>query len=91
MFKPTLPHNLRAHRRIVRWKKWVIGSAVLCAIVSAAFAPVRYLETLLVPFLLSYATILGVLEVKRVLIFRKDLQERGSGAREGGSEGTPEP
>lgn len=85
MFEPQLDHNLADFRRMSRGQLRILLASPVCGVIVftlvAVLALPRWAEGLAFIALLGSAGIgLGVLEIKKIIIFRRDLRElRGAG------------
>ena len=73
---PQLDHNREAARRLIHAKRAVAVVAFLAVFPVALLAPADYLVQCVVGLLVLAIIAFGYLDLKRVLIFRRDVRER---------------
>lgn len=80
MFEPHLEHNREEFQRLKRLEIGValggIASAFLFAMLVALLSPPRWVEWLGLPLVFAVLIALVALEVRKTLVFRRDLRER---------------
>ena len=82
-FKPELPHHRAAYDRVARSRWRALGVGMVVAAVIVFLVPVDYHLAILGPLFVIFVAVIGAVELKLVLIFRKDLLERRERLRSG--------
>lgn len=82
MLQPQLPANRRQYVRLTRYQLLVIAAAPLVGMAATAFLKklerVELAGWVLFPLLAAGAMLIGLLELRKVMVFRRDLGERRS-------------
>ena len=80
LFEPTLEHNRDQYRKLNRRKLYVLFGSVLSAFVFLTLAAIvsapAWVLYVLLPLVFLVIVAMGVLEIQKVIVFRRDLRER---------------
>ena len=90
MLEPTFPHNRAEFERLSRMQPRIVGASILGAFVLfmsvAIFVLTRWVEGLGLVLLAATGLAIVAVEVKKTLVFRRDLleQRQSAGKKEAG-------
>jgi hypothetical protein len=80
LFEPTLEHNRDQFRRLSRRQLYVLFGSFLSAVLFLTFAAIvsapGWVLYVLLPLVFFAGGAMGVLEIQKVIVFRRDLRER---------------
>lgn len=87
VFEPVLVHNLEAYKKLERAQIQFMIAAMLSPFVLVSvmlwLVPFEWMKTVTVGYLVVFGSIFGFLEIKKTLIFRRDLREQRERSTEG--------
>lgn len=78
MLDPQLDHYRKQSDRLLRIKRWVLAAVALLAFPLVMILPPAMTGTAIIGLLVVAFASFCILEVRRVMIFRLDVKERGA-------------